>query len=65
MKYSQRWDLSSIPVVALAEDVPYNKLQEAAAMAKAARGPGRPPLPRCPKCGGIKREGHKCQKDHS
>ena len=59
-KYTPKWDLTTIPIPALAEDVPYANLQEAAKMAKAARGPGRPPLPRCPKCGAVKREGHRC-----
>lgn len=52
MKYSAKWDLSSIP---------YDLLQAAAAEAKRKRGPGRPVMPRCAKCGEIKREGHKCK----
>lgn len=51
MKYSPKWDLSTIP---------YDKLQAAAKAAKAKRGPGRPPMPRCAKCGKVKREGHVC-----
>jgi hypothetical protein len=62
MKYSPKWDLATIPVPALAEDVPYNNLQEAAIMAKKMRGPGRPKLPRCPKCDAILKGDHKCQK---
>jgi hypothetical protein len=62
VKYSPKWDLATIPVPALAEDVPYENLQEAAKMAKVARGPGRPKLPRCAKCGAILKEGHQCAK---
>lgn len=52
MKWNPKWDLSSIP---------YDLLQEAAKKAKAKRGPGRPKMPRCEKCGKVKREGHKCK----
>jgi hypothetical protein len=59
-RYREDWDLSTIPVPALAEDVPYDNLQEAAKMAKAARGPGRPKLPRCSKCGAAMKQVHDC-----
>jgi hypothetical protein len=55
MKYSPKWDLSSIP---------YDLLQKAAAEARAKRGPGRPPMPRCQKCGLVLRlrGDHACRK---
>lgn len=56
MKYSPKWDLSTIPSDKLSTEYWRRRATKQAAKM------GRPPLPRCAKCGAVKREGHVCQK---
>ena len=55
MKYSPKWDLATIPDKALIQEY-YRRRKEGVKLSV-----GRPPMPRCSKCGAVKREGHKCQ----
>ncbi len=52
--YRSTWDLTTIPSDKLAQE--YGRRRREGELGK----PGRPKLPRCRKCGEVKREGHVC-----
>jgi hypothetical protein len=55
VKWTPKWDLSSIPDDKLIPE--YYRRRKAGVKLSI----GRRPLPRCAKCGAVKREGHKCK----